>query len=257
MRKPIIAANWKMNMDTVTGYELMDDMLDELDAIEDVEVVICPPFILLESFAELFDGTGLYLGAQDMFWEERGAYTGEISPLMLRGMCDYVIVGHSERRQYFGETDETVRRKVDAALAYELKPIVCVGEDLQQNEAGETLEVIHRQVTAAFYEMDNAKVQDCVIAYEPIWAIGTGRPATGEGANRVIGAIRQKILELHGEDAAYAMRIQYGGSVNEGNIAEFISQPEIDGALVGGASLNAEQFVRIVAITNEVKRNRL
>jgi len=152
MRKPIIAANWKMNMDTVTGYELMDDMLDELDAIEDVEVVICPPFILLESFAELFDGTGLYLGAQDMFWEERGAYTGEISPLMLRGMCDYVIVGHSERRQYFGETDETVRRKVDAALAYELKPIVCVGENLQQNEDGETLEVIHRQVTAAFYE---------------------------------------------------------------------------------------------------------
>ena len=254
MRKPIIAANWKMNMDTVTGYELMDDMLDELDAMEDVEVVICPPFIVLESFAELFDGTGLYLGAQDMFWEERGAYTGEISPLMLRGMCDYVIVGHSERRQYFGETDETVRRKVDAALAYELKPIVCVGENLAQNEAGEMLEVIHRQVTAAFYEMDNAKVQECVIAYEPIWAIGTGRPATGEGANQVIGAIRQKIVEMHGEEVGYAMRIQYGGSVNEGNIAEFLSQPEIDGALVGGASLNAEQFVRIVAITNEVKR---
>jgi triosephosphate isomerase len=254
MRRPIIAANWKMNKDTVTGYELMDDMLDDLDSIEGVDVVICPPFILLESFAELFDGTNLYLGAQNMFWEERGAYTGEISPLMLTGMCDYVILGHSERRQHFGDTDEVVRRKVDAALAHGLHPIVCVGENLEQNEAGSTLDIINRQVTAAFYEMDNSKVPDCVIAYEPIWAIGTGRPATAEGANKVIGAIRQKILELHGEEVAYAMRIQYGGSVNDGNITEFISQPEIDGALVGGASLNAEEFVRIVAITNQVKR---
>jgi triosephosphate isomerase len=232
----------------------MDDMLDDLDAIEGVDVVICPPYILLESYAELFDGTGLYLGAQNMFWEERGAYTGEISPLMLRGMCDYVILGHSERRQYFGETDEMVRRKIDAALAYSLNPIVCVGENLEQNEAGQTLAVIDRQVTAAFYDLDTEKIPNCVIAYEPIWAIGTGKPATGEGANEVIGAIRQKILELHGEEAASALRIQYGGSVNEGNIAEFVSQPQIDGALVGGASLHAEQFVRIVAITNQVKR---
>lgn len=254
MRKPIVAANWKMNMDTVTGYELMDDMLDDLDAIEGVDVAICPPFLLLESFAELFDGTGLYLGAQNMYWEEKGAYTGEVSPLMLKGMCDYVILGHSERRQFFGETDETVRRKVDAALEHGLMPIVCVGEDLEQNEAGGTLTVIERQVIAAFDGLEKDKVPTCVIAYEPIWAIGTGRAATGEDANRVIGAIRSKVAEMHGDETAQEMRIQYGGSVNGANIAEFISQPEIDGALVGGASLKSEEFVRMVGVANEVKR---
>ncbi len=253
MRKPIIAANWKMNMDTVTGYELMDDMLDALDAIEDVDVAICPPFILLESFAELFDGTGLFLGAQNMHWEEKGAYTGEVSPLMLKSMCDYVILGHSERRQFFGETDETVRRKIDAALMHDLHPIVCVGENLEQNRGGQTLDIINAQVTAAFSGLDSNRVSDCVIAYEPIWAIGTGLPATGEGANIIIGAIRRIVAELHSDEVAQAMRIQYGGSVNPQNIAEFMSQPEIDGALVGGASLDAEGFVRMVAITNEVK----
>jgi triosephosphate isomerase len=257
MRKPIIAGNWKMNTDPVSAFELMDDMIEDLDAVEDVDVVICPPFVSLETFADMFDGTSLYLGAQNMFWEERGAYTGEVSPLMLQGMCDYVILGHSERRQYFHETDEDVRRKVEAALAHELIPIICVGENLEQNEAGQAMDVISRQVRAALQGLDAERVRTCVIAYEPIWAIGTGRPATGEGANSVIGAIRRLVAETHGEDVAAEMRIQYGGSVNRENIAEFISQPEIDGALVGGASLRAEEFVRIVGITNDVKNGKV
>jgi triosephosphate isomerase len=254
MRRPIIAGNWKMNTDPVSAFEIMDDMLETLDAIEGVDIVICPPFVSLETFADLFDGTSLFLGAQDMYWEERGAYTGEISPLMLKEICDYVILGHSERRQYFHETDEDVRRKVEAALAHDLRPIICVGENLEQNEAGQTLEVVHRQVTIALQGLEGQQVKECVIAYEPIWAIGTGKPATGEGANEVIGAIRRKVADLHGEEVAQAVRIQYGGSVNSKNIAEFVSQPEIDGALVGGASLDPDEFVRIVAITQEIKR---
>jgi len=246
-----------MNTDPVSAFELMDDMIEDLDAVEDVDVVICPPFVSLETFADMFDGTSLYLGAQNMFWEERGAYTGEVSPLMLQGMCDYVILGHSERRQYFHETDEDVRRKVEAALSHELVPIICVGEDLEQNEAGQTMDVISRQVRAALQGLDTEQVRACVIAYEPIWAIGTGRPATGEGANNVIGAIRRLVAEMHGEDVAAEVRVQYGGSVNRENIAEFISQPEIDGALVGGASLRAEEFVRIVGITNDVKNGKV
>lgn len=243
-----------MNMGPEKAFELMDNLIEQLDAIEDVDIVICPSFVSLETFADMFDGTSLFLGAQNMFWEEQGAFTGEVSPLMLQGMCDYVILGHSERRQYFNESDQDVRRKVDAALSHDLMPIICVGENLEQNEAGQTLEVIERQVTAAFEGMDATQVNKCVIAYEPIWAIGTGKPATGEGANNVIGAIRRKVADLHGEVAAQEIRIQYGGSVNKENISEFVSQPEIDGALVGGASLNPGQFVRIVAVTSQAKR---
>jgi triosephosphate isomerase (TIM) len=257
MRRPIIAGNWKMNMGPEKAFELMDNMLEHLDAIEDVDIVICPSFVSLETFADMFDGTSLFLGAQNMFWEEQGAYTGEVSPLMLQGMCDYVILGHSERRQYFGESDEDVRRKVDAALAHDLMPIVCVGENLEQNEAGLTMEVIDRQVIAVFDGLDTQQVNKCVIAYEPIWAIGTGKPATGEGANEVIRAIRKRITALHGDTAGQEIRIQYGGSVNKENIAEFISQPEIDGALVGGASLKPGEFVRIVAVTSQAKRGLL
>lgn len=253
MRRPIIAGNWKMNTEPESAFELMDTMLEDLDAMEDVDIVICPPFVSLQEFAEMFDGTTLFLGAQNMFWEVKGAYTGEISPLMLRGMCDYVILGHSERRQYFHETDEDVRRKVNAAFAHNLIPIVCVGEDLAQNEIEQTLDVVSRQVTAALADLSAEQVKQCVIAYEPIWAIGTGRPATGEGANQVIGNIRKTVRDLFGEDAAQEIRIQYGGSVNSKNIAEFISQSEIDGALVGGASLDPDQFVRIIAVTREAK----
>lgn len=253
MRKPMIAGNWKMNTDPDSAFELIDTMLEDLDALSDVDVVICPPFVSIETFADLFDGTSLYLGAQNMFWEERGAFTGEISPLMLQNRADYVILGHSERRQYFHETDEDVRRKVEAALTHDLLPIICVGENLGQFEAGETLAVVDRQTGIALDGIESLRLAESVIAYEPIWAIGTGKAAHGEGANEVIGAIRRKVAEMHGDDVASEMRILYGGSVNAGNIEEFVSQPQIDGALVGGASLDPAQFVRIVAVTHEVK----
>jgi triosephosphate isomerase (TIM) len=253
MRRPLIAGNWKMNTDPESAFELMDSMLEDLDAIEDVDIVICPPFVSLETFGDLFDATGLFLGAQNMFWEDKGPYTGEISPLMLKGICDYVILGHSERRRHFHETDEDVRRKVEAALRHDIMPIICVGEDLEQNEAGQTHQVVTRQVTAALQGLEGELGARCVIAYEPVWAIGTGRPATGEGANQVIGDIRNTVALLHGEATAQAMRILYGGSVNAKNIAEFVSQPEIDGALVGGASLDPNEFIRIVAITRELR----
>jgi triosephosphate isomerase len=253
MRKPIIAGNWKMNTDPESAFELMDTMLEDLDAITDVDIVICPPYISLETFADMFDGTSLFLGAQNMFWAEKGAYTGEISPLMLKGMCDYVILGHSERRKYFHETDEDVQRKVQAALAHDINPIICVGEDLEQNEAEETLDVVSGQVSEALRGVDGEQVLKCVVAYEPIWAIGTGKPATGEGANGVIGFIRKTIASLYSEEIAQQVRIQYGGSVNSKNIAEFVPQPEIDGALVGGASLDPNEFIRICAVTNDVK----
>jgi triosephosphate isomerase len=252
MRRPLIAGNWKMNTTPEIAFELMDTMLDDLDAIDEVDIVICPPFVSLETFADMFDGTSLFLGAQNMFWKEQGAYTGEISPLMLKGMCDFVILGHSERRQYFGETDEDVRHKVEAALEHDLKPIICVGENLDQNEAGETIEVVTRQTITALRDLDPDKVRECVIAYEPIWAIGTGRAARGEGANDTIGEIRRVVARLYWEDVAQTMRILYGGSVNKDNISEFVSQPEIDGALVGGASLDSAQFVRIVAVTSQL-----
>jgi triosephosphate isomerase (TIM) len=252
MRRPLIAGNWKMNTHPESAFELIDSMLDDLDAISDVDIVICPPFVSLETFADMFDGTSLFLGAQNMYWREQGAYTGEISAHMLKGMCDFVILGHSERRQYFHETDEDVRRKVESAIEHGLKPIICVGENLEQNEAGETTEVVTRQVIAALQDMDAEKVRECVVAYEPIWAIGTGRAARGEGANETIGEIRRVVARLYWEEIAQQVRILYGGSVNKDNITEFVSQPEIDGALVGGASLDPDQFVRIAALTSQL-----
>jgi triosephosphate isomerase len=254
MRTPIIAANWKMYLDPDSAFEMMDEMLEPLDVIEGVDIVICPPFTSIETFADMFDGTTLFLGAQNMHWADQGAYTGEISPLMLKNRCDYVILGHSERRKYFYETDETVRRKVEAALKHDLLPIVCVGENLEQYEAGETRQVVHHQVGAALQDLPSERIGNIVIAYEPIWAIGTGRPATGEGANSVIREIRGIVRSLHGDMVADEIRIQYGGSVNAENIAEFVSQPDIDGALVGGASLNPTQFIGIVSKTRDIYR---
>ncbi len=253
MRRPMIAGNWKMNTDPDSAFELMDTMIEDLEVFSDVDIVICPPFVSIETFADLFDATSLYLGAQNMFWEERGAFTGEISPLMLQNRCDYVILGHSERRQYFHETDEDVRRKVAAAIAHDLLPIICIGENLEQFEAEETLHIVDRQIGMALDGIESLRLGECIIAYEPIWAIGTGKAANGEGANKVISAIRRKVANMRGEVVASEMRILYGGSVNAKNISEFVSQPEIDGALVGGASLDPAQFVRIVAVTNEVK----
>jgi triosephosphate isomerase len=203
---------------------------------------------------ELLQGSSIRIGAQNMHFEEKGAYTGEVSPSMLRGICDFVILGHSERREHFKETDEIVSKKIWAALKAGLTPILCLGERLEDNEAGRTEEVVTRQVRAALEGLDSP--QGLVIAYEPIWAIGTGRAATGEGANATIGIIRNTVAQLYGERMAQGIRILYGGSVTAANIAEFMAQPEIDGALVGGASLNSEEFLSIVEQSAASKKGK-
>jgi len=252
MRTPIIAGNWKMNTNIEQAVALVREMLAKLDNIQGAEKVVCPPFVSLNPVKALLAGSSIKVGAQNLYFEEKGAYTGEISPLMLAGLCEYVILGHSERRQYFGETDEIVNRKVKAALKAKIKPIVCVGESLAENEAGRTEEVVTRQVKGAFAAVDFTR--DFVVAYEPIWAIGTGRAATGHQANATIGLIRRTLSALYGDPSASTVRIQYGGSVTSVNIAEFISQPEIDGALVGGASLKAADFIGIVEQTAQAKQ---
>ncbi len=250
-RIPIIAGNWKMNTNLEEAVALVGAMRPRLEAASGVEVVVCPPFISLAAVQGHLHGSPIGLGAQDMYFAEKGAYTGEISPLMLRGLVDYVIIGHSERRQYFGETDELVSKKVRAALDHGLKPIMCVGERLEEYEAGKTQEVVTRQVRAGLSGIES--LGGLVVAYEPVWAIGTGKAATGQGANEVIGMIRGLVGSKFGSEAASALRIQYGGSVTPENIREFMEQPEIDGALVGGASLKADAFVEIVRQTAAAK----
>ncbi len=254
MRKPIIAGNWKMHKTIEQAVALVRDMRRALNEIKGVDRVLCPPFPALAAVSELLQPLDIELGAQNMHWEEQGAFTGEVSPLMLQGLCQYVIVGHSERRAYFGETDEGVNRKIKAAFAHDLTPIVCVGETLEQHEAGRTEEWVSGQVRKALAGVPAEKVRRIVIAYEPIWAIGTGRAASGAGANAVIGlTIRGTIASLYDETTAQAVRVQYGGSVKPGNVGEFMAQPDIDGALVGGASLKATDFVEIVRISAETK----
>ena len=245
-RKPIVAGNWKMNTSIAEGLALVDEMLPRLQAIEAVERVVCPPFISLSAIADRLRGTSVGVGAQNMHPEPKGAFTGEIAPGMLEGLVTYVILGHSERRQYFSEDDAFVNRKVRAALGIGLVPIVCVGETLEQNEQGETEAVVTRQLRGALDGVEH--ISGVVIAYEPIWAIGTGRAATPEGANKTIALIRGTIASLAGEPTASGVRIQYGGSVTPDNFAAFIGQPDIDGALVGGASLKADSFVDIVRL---------
>ncbi len=243
-RVPIIAGNWKMNTTLSEAVALVDAMKPQLEGIQGVEKVVCPPFISLAAVRDRLQGSSVLVGAQDMYFVDKGAFTGEVSPLMLQGLVDYVIIGHSERRQYFGETDDLVAKKVKAALDRGLKPIMCVGEKLLEYESGQTEEVVTRQVRGGL-----AGVQDpggLVIAYEPVWAIGTGRPSTGEGANKVTAMIRGIVESILGSQAAAALRIQYGGSVTPDNIREFMDQPDIDGALVGGASLKADGFAEIV-----------
>jgi len=251
MRVPMIAGNWKMNTTVSEAIELVNEMRPGLDEIANVDKVICPPFISLATVRELIKGSSIKLGAQNLYFEEKGAYTGEISPLMLADLCEFVIIGHSERRQYFNETGEIVNRKVQAALRAKLKPILCIGESFEANEVGRTEEVVAEQLRSSLAEIDF--VDGLIIAYEPIWAIGTGKAATGRQANQTIGFIRQNIAQLYNEDLAQEMRILYGGSVTADNAAEFINQPEIDGALVGGASLKAAQFLSIVKQTSEIK----
>lgn len=243
MRTPFIAGNWKMNTNLKEAKNLASDLLS-LDSVEGVDKVLCPPFISLSLIKEIVKGSTLKLGAQNMHFEEKGAYTGEISPLMLVNLCEYVILGHSERREYFFETDEMVNNKVHAAINASLKPIVCVGEKLTDKDNGLTAEVITRQVKGAFSEV--ASPNNIVIAYEPIWAIGTGRAASSKQANDTIGLIRSVIGLLYDTTIAQSIRILYGGSVTSENIYDFISQKEIDGALVGGASLKSEEFISIV-----------
>jgi len=248
MRIPIVAGNWKMNKTIAEARALVLAMRDELArlASDQMQIVLCPPFIAIPEVAALVKETPIRVGAQNMFWEVKGAFTGEIAPPMLNEVCDYVIIGHSERRQYFGETDAGVNKKARAALAHHLTPIVCVGENLQQNEAGQTAAVVSAQVRAAFQDIPRDHAARIVIAYEPVWAIGTGRAASGAGANAVIGlTIRGTLAELYDEATAQAIRVQYGGSVTPKNVAEFFAQPEIDGALVGGASLVAADFIAI------------
>jgi len=254
MRTPIIAGNWKMHKTVAEAFTLVEEMREELAQIQGVEKVLCPPFTALYYISGLLQGTDIGLGAQNMYWEEKGAFTGEISPQMVRELCQYVIVGHSERRKYFGETDETVNRKVKTAFEHGLTPIICVGENLEQNEGGLTEEWVSGQVAAALDGLTGNQVKTLIIAYEPIWAIGTGKPATGPGANAIIGkVVRGTVASLFGDQVAQAMRVQYGGSVKPDNIVEFMSQPEIDGALVGGASIVADQFVAITQRTAETK----
>ena len=239
-----------MNTTLAEAVLLVDTMRPLLEGVQGAERVVCPPFISLAAVRDRLQGSGILVGAQDMYFQEKGAYTGEVSPLMLRGLVDYVILGHSERRQYFGETDDLVAKKVKSALDHGLNPIMCVGERLEEYEAGKTEDVVTRQVKAGLSGLQS--LGGLVIAYEPVWAIGTGKPATGPGANQVIGLIRGVVRSLFG-DPADDLRIQYGGSVTPENIEEFISQPEIDGALVGGASLKADSFAEIVRRTAAAK----
>jgi len=254
MRVPMIAGNWKMNTTLSEAIELVNKMRQELDQIDNVDKVICPPFISLAAVRELIKGSSIKLGAQNIYFEGKGAYTGEISPLMLAELCEFVIIGHSERRQYFNETGEITNKKVQAALKVKLKPILCVGERLEENEAGRTEEVVTGQLESSLAGI--GYINGLIIAYEPIWAIGTGKAATGEQANEAISLIRHKIAKLYGKRIAQDVRVLYGGSVTPANATEFISQPEIDGALVGGASLKADQFLSIAKQAAEIK-NRL
>jgi triosephosphate isomerase len=245
MRTPIIAGNWKMNKTVSQAVELCRKLESALQD-SPVEVVVCPPFTALSAVFAL-GLTKVKLGAQNMYHADKGAYTGEISPVMLKDVgCQYVILGHSERRQYFKEDDELVAAKAAKALEYGIKPIICVGESIDQRRAGQTAEVVVSQTKGALAKVQPDQVTDVVIAYEPIWAIGTGETSTGDDANEVIGTIRATIAELFGEEKAGQVRIQYGGSVKPENISEFMNQPEIDGALVGGASLAADDFINIV-----------
>ncbi|MGA9190176.1 MAG: triose-phosphate isomerase [Anaerolineales bacterium] len=246
-RLPLVAGNWKMNKTIEQTERLLSDLVNSSKSLRGVEILVCPPFTSLETAARVLKGTQIKLGAQNLHWETSGAYTGEVSPVMLAGICEYVIIGHSERRAYFGETDQTVNLRVKAALAHDLTPIVCVGETLEQNEAGQTAEVVSRQVRMGLADVTTSSAKGLVVAYEPVWAIGTGKAATPDGASDVIEVVIRPALEyVFDEDFAQATRVLYGGSLKPGNSREFFDQPEIDGGLVGGASLNADDFTAII-----------
>lgn len=246
MRTPILAGNWKMHKTVGEALALVEELLAG-GVVAGREVVVCPAFTALAPVGARLAGTPIALGAQDVFYEEQGAYTGAVAPKMLTDVgCRYVIVGHSERRQYFGDTDTTVNRKLHAALKHGLRPIICVGESKPQRDAGDAEAIVTAQVRAGFADVPAAALPEIVIAYEPIWAIGTGDTATSADAQAMHAAIRATLAELYGSAGADVVRIQYGGSVKPDNIDELMAQPDIDGALVGGASLTATSFLRIM-----------
>lgn len=252
MRKPLVAANWKMNTTAKEAIELVDKLIPPLKAIPGVEKVLCPPFIWLSILSEKLKGTDIRLGAQNMYYQERGAYTGEISPLMLREHCQYVILGHSERRRYFGEDNRLINLKLLAALKHGLNPIFCVGETLDERRQGRTEEIIGAQIREGLEGI--ADPGGLVIAYEPVWAIGTGIAASGKEVVEVGCFIRRLLGELFGRERERFIQVLYGGSVDQGNIKEFVGHPEIDGVLVGGASLKAEKFVEIVRTVASLRK---
>lgn len=256
MRKQIIAGNWKMNGTIASGSILIEAFISFLgDKDLDCEVVICPPFTALERAVSLTRDTQVSVGAQNMDYHDAGAFTGEVSPLMLTELgVSYVIVGHSERREYYGETDSMVNEKIKSAFLHNLQPIVCVGESLAQREANETIPFIHRQLECALKDIPENQVKQLIIAYEPIWAIGTGKTATADQAEEVCKSIRDYIAELYTSTVAESIRIQYGGSVKANNALEILSEPNIDGALVGGASLVVDEFNEIIMAAQDVSK---
>lgn len=246
-RTPIIAGNWKLNKTISEAVTLTTDLAKLVDNISDVEIVVAPVFTALSNVANVINDSNIQLAAQDLYWEDSGAFTGEVSaPMLMDVGCDYVIIGHSERRQYFGETNETVNQKVKAALSHGLKPIICVGELLEEREEGKTESVIEDHVKGGIVDLNESELESCVIAYEPVWAIGTGKTATPDQAQEVHSYIRNILKDSYSEALALQIRIQYGGSVKPENAAELMSQQDVDGALVGGASLDAESFAEIV-----------
>lgn len=254
MRTPIIAGNWKMHKTVDEAVSFVREIRDALDEATGVDAVVCPPSVAIPAVYDLLKDTSVGVGAQNIFYEESGAYTGELAPGMIAPFCQYAILGHSERRAYFGETDEGVNKKVEAALAHHLLPIICVGESLEQNEAGQTHSFVSGQVRAALQGLTSDQVGRCIIAYEPIWAIGSGKAAGADEAGQIIGdSVRGTVAAVFGDDAAEAVRVQYGGSTNPQNIEEFMRHPQIDGALVGGASLKPG-FAQMVAKTEALYR---
>ena len=253
MRKPIIAGNWKMYKDLNEAVDLANNIKREIFDIDNVEVVVCPPSTDLADVSEMFVESNVGTGAQNCYWENEGAFTGEISIGMIKSVgCKYVIIGHSERRKYFGETDETVNKKIKAAIDGGLIPIMCVGETLEERESGKTIEVVKKQVTEGLKGFEEGYVDSLIIAYEPVWAIGTGKTATPDQAQEVHAMIRNLLKEMYSESSSNSKRILYGGSVNPGNVETLMNEEDIDGGLIGGASLVAEGFAGMVKATSKL-----
>ncbi|MBO7543610.1 triose-phosphate isomerase [bacterium] len=247
MRTPVIAGNWKMNKTVAEAVALASEIKEKVAGVENVKIIVCPVFTAVKSVADVLKGTNVKVGAQDMYWETSGAYTGEVSgEMLLEAGAEYVIIGHSERRQYFGETNETVNKKLKKALSIGLKPIVCIGETLADRESGATEAVVEKQVREGFVGLTAEEMKGTIIAYEPVWAIGTGKTATAEQAEAVHAFVRSLISQIWDKETADAVVIQYGGSMKPENVASLLAQPDIDGGLIGGAALKADSFEKLV-----------